>query len=203
MSKPTAKPYKIQSIAFVKGASAWKHLPEESIPEVAFIGRSNVGKSSLINMLVERKNLARTSGTPGKTQEFNFFLLNEQFYLVDLPGFGYARVAKTQRARWQRFIGQYLTGREPLRVVFHLVDSRHEPTALDKEIMLLMKDSAASYIVLLTKGDKLKRNERAKSVARARKALAANGLEVPVVLTSAAKREGRAEVFGWIETLLA
>ena len=188
---------------FVRGVTRWEDLPDTGVPEVAFIGRSNVGKSSLINMVLGRKELARTSGTPGKTQEFNYYLIDERLYLVDLPGYGYARIAQTERARWSRMIGRYLTERVPLRTVIHLVDSRHDPAEMDREVMQMMKGSAAAYVIALTKTDKLSGNERSASQARVRRALSALGMEVPVVATSARDRRGRDELLGWIETFLA
>lgn len=193
----------IRSANFILGAVSTSGMPKDRRAEVAFVGRSNVGKSSLINMLLGRKKLARTSGTPGKTQEVNFYLVNESFYFVDLPGFGYARASKKSRAKWQKLIGQYVTTREPLRIVFQLIDSRHAPTELDREVMLLLKESPAARVVLLTKGDKLSGNERAKSVARAQEALAAFHLELPVILTSAQTKRGRKETLAWIATMLA
>ncbi len=193
----------IRSANFILGAVSTSGMPKDRRAEVAFVGRSNVGKSSLINMLLGRKKLARTSGTPGKTQEVNFYLVNESFYFVDLPGFGYARASKKSRAKWQSLIGQYVTTREPLRIVFQLIDSRHAPTELDREVMLLLKESPAARVVLLTKGDKLSGNERAKSVARSQEALAAFHLELPVILTSAQTKRGRKETLAWIATMLA
>lgn len=193
---------KAKDAQFVLGAAQWNHLPKDGKPEVAFVGRSNVGKSSLLNMMVGRKALARTSGTPGKTQQFNYYLINQQFYFVDLPGYGYAKVSKVQRAKWGRFIGQYLTGREPLRLVIHLVDSRHPPTALDRDVMAWMKEGGVPYVIALTKTDKLSNNKLQKSKAVTQKALLELALEVPIVLTSAVKRRGQAELFQWIETML-
>lgn len=192
----------IQSVTFVGGATRLGHMPEDGMPEVAFIGRSNVGKSSLINAFLKRKSLARTSSTPGKTQEINFFRVNDAFYVVDLPGFGYARVSKAHRAAWQKLIGAYLTGRETLRVVFQLVDSRHEPTALDKEVMILLRESPAEHVVVLTKSDKLSGNERQKSVSRVQKTLLSLGMERPVVLTSAHDGRGRDALVDWLDQLL-
>ena len=190
----------MREITFVKGVANWAGLPTDGLPEVAFIGRSNVGKSSLINMVTGRKALARTSRTPGKTQQFNYFRVDGRYYLVDVPGFGYAKVAKTQRARWQRFIGRYVTTHAPLKLVFHLIDSRHPPTALDREVMALIQDSAAAYIVLLTKSDKLSGNGRPKAVKAVKQVLERYGFEVPVVLTSATDRRGRDEVLQWMAT---
>jgi len=193
---------KIDDVTFVKGATKMGQMPLVRFPEVAFIGRSNVGKSSLINSLLKRKKLARISGTPGKTQEINFFLVNDRFHVVDLPGFGYARVSKKQRAHWQKLIGSYIMHREQLKVVFQLVDSRHKPTDLDREIMMLMPESEASHVILLTKSDKLSGNERSKSVARVKKALAELGQDKPVFLTSAKDGRGREEIMDWIARLL-
>jgi GTP-binding protein len=193
---------KIDQVNFAQGSTSLKNMPQDPIPEVAFIGRSNVGKSSLINKLLQRKSLARTSSTPGKTQEINFYLVNDSFHVVDLPGFGYARVSKSQRAKWQRLIGTYLTGREQLKVVFQLIDSRHPPTALDKEVILLMSESAAEHVILLTKGDKLSGNERHKSIAQVQKALLELGKEKPIILTSAKDGRGREEILKWIYTYL-
>lgn len=193
----------IHEIQFVKGVVRWEGLPDEGVPEVAFVGRSNVGKSSLLNMLAERKELARTSGTPGKTQQFNYYLVNQNLYFVDVPGFGYAKVSKKQRAKWGRFIGEYLTRRVPLRVVFHLVDSRHPPTQLDKDVMALMRGSPVPYIIVLTKADKLSNNQRQKSLASVQQVLTQGAMEVPVVFTSAKKGTGREELLTWIENLVA
>ena len=192
---------KIQDVQFVKGATHWEHLPKDGLPEVAFVGRSNVGKSSLLNMLTGRTKLARISGTPGKTQEFNYYLVNKRLYFVDLPGYGYAKVARTQRERWGRFIGQYLTEREPLRVVFHLIDSRHPPTELDQDVMALMRGGPVPYIIVLTKTDKLSGNGRVKSRATVEKMLAKIALEVPIILSSASKKRGRIDLLKWIGDL--
>jgi len=186
---------KIHDAAFVKGAVRWEHLPEDGVPEVAFLGRSNVGKSSLVNMLVGRRMLARTSRQPGKTREINFYRVNDRFYLVDLPGLGYAKVPRTMRETWTRFIERYLQERAPLRLVVHLVDSRHPPTPIDHEVMAFMAASPARYIVALTKVDKLSKAaaQRSRNVALA--SLAEHGLEIPIVLTSAEKGDGKADLW--------
>ena len=192
----------IQAAEFITGAADWSGLPEDGRPEVAFIGRSNVGKSSLINALLFRKNLARTSKTPGKTQQFNYYLINNRFYLVDLPGFGYAKVSKKERERWARFIEDYLNDRSTLRGVVHLVDSRHAPTRKDEDVFAFMKGFDVPYTVALTKVDKLSNNQRTKSVARAKKALKQMGLEAPVVPTSSEDGRGCKEVLRWMEPLI-
>lgn len=192
---------KIRQVEFVKGATKWQHLPTDGLPEVAFVGRSNVGKSSLLNMLTGRKNIARTSRTPGKTQEFNYYRVNDRLYFVDLPGYGYAKIAKTQRAKWGQLIGQYLTEREPLRAVFHLVDSRHPPTTLDRDVMATMRGSPVPYLIVLTKADKLSGNARARTRAEIDNVLAAAAMEVPLVFTSAKTGRGREELLRWISDL--
>jgi GTP-binding protein len=171
------------------------------MPEVAFVGRSNVGKSSLLNMLAGRTKLARTSGTPGKTQEFNYYRVNGRLYFVDLPGYGYAKIARAQRNRWSRFIGRYLTERAPLRVVFHLIDSRHPPMERDEDVMAMMRGSAVPYVLVLTKADKLSGNARAQRLAAVEQVLAQAAMEVPVIFTSAKKKQGRKDLLQWIEDL--
>jgi len=195
---------KIKTVEFIRSAPSWAQLPKDRKAEVAFVGRSNVGKSSLLNALIGRKNLARTSSTPGKTQALNYYLVNGPagFYLVDLPGFGYAKVSKKQRAAWQRLIGEYVTEREELRIIFHLIDSRHEPTRLDDELIEIMRGSPVPRVILLAKSDKLPKNQQRIRVSQIQKKLAATGVELPVILTSAEKKTGMDEVWKWVETLL-
>jgi GTP-binding protein len=193
---------KIRTVEFVGGAVSPAGMPTDGRPEIAFVGRSNVGKSSLVNRFLQRKRIARTSSTPGKTQEVNFFRINDSFYVVDLPGFGYARVSRSQRKKWQAAIGRYIIGREVLKVVFQLIDSRHAPTELDREVMLLLKESAAAHVILLTKSDKLSGNERVRSSRRVAECLDELHLEVPVVMTSAKDGRGRNEIVRWVNTFL-
>ena len=173
-------------------------MPRGDWPEVAFVGRSNVGKSSLLNMLCGRRSLARTSRTPGKTQTFNFYAVNGMCFFVDIPGYGYARVSKAERSRWTRAIGAYLTQRSALRLVLHLVDARHAPTALDREVMVLLARSEAMRLVVLTKTDKLSANGRAHCMRATGKAMAELGMETPVILASAVRKTGRDELLEWI-----
>jgi len=191
----------IKDIQFIKGATRWEHLPEDGLPEVAFVGRSNVGKSSLLNMLAGRVKLARISRTPGKTQEFNYYRVNNRLYFVDLPGYGYAKISRAQRNRWGRFIGRYLTERASLRAVFHLIDSRHAPTTRDEDVMALMRGGPVPYLFVLTKTDKLSGNQRARSRAMFKTVLEKAALEVPVIFTSAKDKRGREELLQWIEDL--
>ena len=187
-----------QNAAFALAAPNWATLPPGDLPEVAFVGRSNVGKSSLLNALVERKALARTSGTPGKTRAFNFYKLGEEVYLVDLPGYGYAKVSKTERDHWARLIERYVSERDALRLVLHLVDSRHDPTALDRTVIQAMKGSPVPYVVVLTKGDKISGNERPKRLKAMREALDAAGREASIIISSAETGRGMDEIRQWI-----
>lgn len=192
---------KIKDAKFVKGAASWAGLSDDGIPEVAFVGRSNVGKSSLINMLVGRRALARTSNKPGKTQEFNYYLINNSLYFLDLPGLGYAKVSKVQRQKWERLIARYLDSREPLRLVVHLVDSRHDATRHDQGIMQLMKGGPVPYLIVLSKSDKLSKNKQQTSKKRLHKLLDEMGLEIPVIVSSSNERTGREEIWEWIQSV--
>lgn len=180
---------------FVRGVAALDGLPPTDYPEVAFAGRSNVGKSSLINALTGRKTLARTSHTPGRTQELNYFLLGDLLYLVDLPGYGYAKVSKTQKEAWTDLVFAYLQGRPNLRRVMLLVDGRHGIKANDHDVMELLDVAAVSYQVVLTKCDKLKAGELEARVgevtADLRKHVAAHPR---LVLTSSVKDMGIADL---------
>jgi len=186
---------------FVTSAVRFVDMPADGRPEIAVIGRSNVGKSSLINALVNRRNLARTSATPGKTQTVNFYLVNDDFLLVDLPGLGYAKVSKVQREAWGRLIRGYIRQRESLELVVHLMDSRHAPTDVDLEVASIVREFGREYLVLLTKVDKLNQKERSAVQKRVVESLQARGLEVPVVHTSALQSRGIDETWDWIGTL--
>lgn len=191
----------VRNVEFVTGAVSMNTLPEPLAAEVAFVGRSNVGKSSLVNMLCNRKALAKVSGTPGKTQQFNYFVVNEndstsKYYLVDLPGVGYARVPKHVRAKWLMFMGEYLDRRTSLRVVFHLIDGRHGALEDDEELMKTLSRSRfdGEYVVVLTKMDKMDKQKVKRSVLdKVRSALKRNECDsdTPIVLSSANTRMGR------------
>jgi GTP-binding protein len=148
---------------FMRGISTLDHLPPGNRSEIAFAGRSNVGKSSLVNALTGRKTLAKTSNTPGRTQQLNFFDLGGRLTMVDMPGYGYAKVSKTERDDWNELIYNYLRGRPNLRCVFILIDARHGVKETDEELMTLLDQTAVQYRVVLTKSDKVKREDLAKS----------------------------------------
>lgn len=176
-------------------------LPENLLPEFAFAGRSNVGKSSLINKLVNRKALARTSSQPGKTQTINFFLLNGEFYFVDLPGYGYAKVSKELQAKWGKMIERYLTRSRQLRLIFLLVDIRHEPSAGDKQMYEWVKSNEIPSVIIATKADKINRSQLNKQLAMIRKEL--GGAKEPIIPFSKETGQGYEEVWKVMEDYLA
>jgi GTP-binding protein len=153
----------LEYIKFIKSVYAIKDLPKASKPEVILCGRSNVGKSSLINSLFNRKNLARTSSTPGKTRSINYYEVDRKFYLVDLPGFGYAKISKQERYRWASLIEEYLAKSGNISLAFHLIDSRHKPTELDLKLHDLFELYGLSYNIILTKIDKLNQSQLARA----------------------------------------
>lgn len=148
----------IKSAEFVKSSQKWQECPQDYIPEYAFIGRSNVGKSSLINALCNRKNLAKTSQTPGKTQLINHFLINDAWYLTDLPGYGYARVSKSKRKDFEKLITDYILNRSNLVFLFVLIDSRHSPQKIDLEFMEWCAENQIPFGIIFTKSDKISQN---------------------------------------------
>ena len=197
----------VRTVSFVKGAVSMDTLPPELPAEVAFCGRSNVGKSSLVNMLCSRKALAKVSSTPGKTQQFNYFTVNnDMYYLVDLPGVGYAKVPKHLRADWAHFMQQYFAWRQSLRVVFHLVDGRHGPLDDDEELMGLLGSCgfAGDYVVVLTKMDKLGKEKAKSSVLRkTRECMEKYGWhDAPIVVTSSETKLGRDELWRFLQSAL-
>lgn len=178
-------------VDFVKGVVAMSGLPPADRIEVCMAGRSNVGKSSLINALTGRKNLARASNTPGRTQEINYFALGEHAYLVDLPGYGYANAPLPVVEKWQKLLKQYLSGRQTLRRAFVLIDSRHGVKAVDEEIMSLLDSSAVVFQCVLTKTDKVKGRDFDKMLDQVRGALARHPAAYPeIVATSSEKGDG-------------
>lgn len=180
---------KISKAELEKVAVLEKQYPLANLPEFAFAGRSNVGKSSFINAMLNRKNLARTSSTPGKTRTINFYKVNDSLRLVDLPGYGYARVAKTEKEKWAGIINRYLENRENLLETILLVDIRHEPTALDKQMYDYILDSGFSGIVIATKKDKIKRSQVDKQISLIAKKLGVEHRENIIPFSSAKKDE--------------
>jgi GTP-binding protein len=187
---------------FVKGVVAMSGLPPADRPEVCFAGRSNVGKSTLINALTGRKALARASNTPGRTQEINYFALADDRYLVDLPGYGYANAPLPVVEKWQKLLKQYLSGRQTLRRAFVLIDHRHGIKAVDEEIMTLLDKSAVTFQCVLTKADKVKAADRARILDQVRAALSRHPAAYPeIVLTSSETGDGIATLRAIIATL--
>ena len=189
---------KITSAEFLKSALKEVDWPRDSIPEVAFLGRSNVGKSSLINSLLGVRGLARTSSTPGRTQLLNFFLINSKFRVVDLPGYGYAKAPKEVRAEWSSAAEEYLAKREQLVLSIHIVDSRHEPSKQDLQLHEWLVHHHKPHLIVATKSDKLSKNELSRNVKRAAQAFKSDNL----IIYSATKREGRDWLWNAIEKSL-
>jgi len=194
---------KIKEAVFVISNTDVKECPSDSKPEFAFIGRSNVGKSSLINMLVGNKNLAKTSGRPGKTQLINHFIINKEWYLVDLPGYGYAKVSKTSREKWEIFIAEYLTKREPLLNVFVLLDSRLEPQKIDLEFMNWCGEKQIPFSMVFTKIDKISSTALQKNLAKYKKEMLKYWDALPPVFTSSSESAfGKEKILNYIEQII-
>jgi len=193
---------KIKEATFVISNTEYKKCPEDDIPEYAFIGRSNVGKSSLINMLTEHKKLAKTSGRPGKTQLINHFLIDKSWFLVDLPGYGYAKVSKSARASFEKFISDYLMNRKQLVTVFVLLDSRLEPQTIDLEFMNWCGEKQISFSMVFTKIDKLSSTSLQKNLAKYKKEMIKYWAEIPPVFTTSAESGfGREKILNYIGSL--
>jgi GTP-binding protein len=192
----------IKSAEFICSNTRTDKLPPPVLPEYAFIGRSNVGKSSLINMLLQRKGLAKTSQNPGKTQLINHFRVNEDWYLVDLPGYGYARTSKANRGEWERFIRYYLRHRESLQCVFVLIDSRVEPQKNDIDFCNWLGETGIPFLLIFTKADKQSAVKTDQTIAKFRKELLKSFEEVPkIFITSSENTLGREAVLGSISEL--
>jgi GTP-binding protein len=196
---------RVTSTNFIKSAFEVSQWPRDGRPEVAFLGRSNVGKSSMINSLLRVKGLARTSNTPGRTQALNFFLINERFYFVDLPGYGFARVPRDVREAWGKLVTDYLAMRDSLVLSIQIVDSRHEPTKLDLQLREWLLAEGKPFLTVATKSDKLSQNESHKNLARARKVLDAvgSGAGGELIAYSAVTGRGRERIWHAIEEALA
>ncbi|MFS2188303.1 YihA family ribosome biogenesis GTP-binding protein [Mucilaginibacter rubeus] len=192
----------VKSAEFICSNSQVSKLPPPVKAEYAFIGRSNVGKSSLINTLTGKKGLAKTSQTPGKTQLINHFLINEGWYIVDLPGYGYARASKTEKAKWDKFIHTYLDKRESLQCVMVLIDSRLEPQKIDLEFCNWLGEKGLSFVLVFTKADKQSSIKTDQSIAKFRKALLATFDEMPqFFITSSETQQGREEILEFIDAV--
>lgn len=192
----------IKSAEFLMSNSDVAKCPSNPLPEYAFIGRSNVGKSSLINMLMQRKNLAKTSGRPGKTQLINHFLINKNWHLVDLPGYGYARVSKSSKKVFQKFITDYFLKREQLYCAFVLVDVRHEPQKIDLEFLEWMGEHQIPFCIIFTKADKVKPTALNRNVEVYKTNLLETWEEMPqYFITSSSSGIGRDELLNYIEKL--
>lgn len=192
-----------QECTFVAGADKMEILPAPTLPEIAFAGRSNVGKSSLINALLNRKSLARISHTPGRTQQLNFFLLGKRFYIVDMPGYGYAAVSKAKIKTWSQLIQNYLKGRVPLKRVFLLIDSRHGFKATDEAVMEELDRAAVSYQIVLTKADKTPPSELETLVETISMRLKKHPAAFPLpLMTSSFTKEGLAPLRETIANLI-
>jgi GTP-binding protein len=189
---------KITSADFVKSAFTEDDWPRVELPEIAFLGRSNVGKSSLMNSLLGVKGLARTSSTPGRTQSLNFFLLNKRFHFVDLPGYGYARVPKEIKQTWSEMAENYLAKRTRLMLSIQIVDSRHEPTILDLQLHDWLQHYMKPQLIVATKADKLSQNDLRKSIARVRHLMNTEN----VIAYSSVTKKGRDEIWRAIEKAL-
>lgn len=193
---------KITSAEFISSAVDVKKCPEPDKPEYAFLGRSNVGKSSLINMLTGKKGLAKTSSTPGKTQLINHFLINQQWYLVDLPGYGYAKVSKSQREKWGRFISSYLRNRENLMCLFLLIDSRIPFQKIDSDMIQWLGSNGIPFCIVYTKSDKISERELQKNVKSMKDELIKSWETLPnIFFTSSQEKKGKDELLHYINTI--
>jgi len=192
----------IKTATFVVSNQDVSKCPENNLAEYAFIGRSNVGKSSLINMLTNKKKLAKTSGRPGKTQLINHFLINEQWYLVDLPGYGYARVSKSSKKTFQKFITAYFRKRKQLASAFVLVDIRHEPQQIDLNFMQWLGEHQIPFSIIFTKSDKLKPKAIERNVVHYQSILNKSWEELPKhFITSSASYEGKEQLLNYIDSI--
>jgi GTP-binding protein len=189
---------KVNNVELTISAVSAKQYPDTGFPEIAFVGRSNVGKSSLINKLIDRKAMARTSSVPGKTQTLNFYLLEDSLYFVDVPGYGFAKVSKADRAKFATMIEEYLTTRGQLRGVVQLVDARHAPSADDVSMYQYLKYYHVKTLVIATKIDKTSRAKRASVIKTIKQTLDLNQTD-ELILFSAETGEGKAQVWKWLE----
>lgn len=179
---------------FIKSAFNLSEMPKHRLPEVILCGRSNVGKSSFINSFFNRKDLAKVSSTPGKTRSINFYKINNKFYIIDLPGYGYAKTSKVERAHWSKLISDFISKSEHIRLAVHFIDSRHKPTKLDVYLNDMLHDLKIPYLILLSKTDKLKQSEIALAKKNLEQFFPSIDLNANVVLYSSVKLRGKKEI---------
>lgn len=191
----------IKNVALETVCGITSKLPDSEYPEIAFAGKSNVGKSSLINALMNRKNLARTSAQPGKTQTINFYNINSELYFVDLPGYGYAKVSKEEKEKWGKMIERYLHTSKKLKAIFLLIDIRHEPGANDREMYEWIVRNGYEPIIIATKLDKINRSQKDKCLKIIRTTLGLKG-DYPIIPFSAVSKQGREEIYETIDKIL-
>ncbi len=193
---------KIVTAEFIKSIFDLRALPNSVLSEFVFVGRSNVGKSSLINTICNKKKLAKIGSVPGKTRQLNYFLINEKFYLVDLPGYGYAKVPEQIRAGWRKLVEDYISERQNVKLVFVLIDSRHEPTYLDELMVSWLEYYEIPFVVVLTKSDKISANKMQKQIYRSSKIVNNDDLCLDYIPFSIVTGEGKNEVLKLIEDYL-
>ncbi len=193
---------KILSAEFIKSIYDLRALPNSVLTEFVFVGRSNVGKSSLINVICNKKKMAKIGSVPGKTRQLNYFLINEKFYLVDLPGYGYAKVPEQIRAGWRKLVEDYISERSNVKLVFVLIDSRHEPTYLDELMVSWLEYYEIPFAIVLTKSDKISANKMQKQIYRASKIVNNEDLCIDYIPFSIVTGEGKYEILKLIEEYL-
>ncbi len=193
---------KIATAEFVNSVSDLHQLPTAHLPEVVFIGRSNVGKSSLINKICGKGKLAKTSSVPGRTRMLNYYLINEEFYLVDLPGYGYAKVPEQIKTGWRKLVEDYISSRKNIKIVFELMDSRHDPTYLDQLMINWLEYYEISYAIVLTKADKISQNKMERQIYRTSKIVSNDELCKDYVPFSAITGEGKNVIMKLLEESL-
>ena len=193
---------KIKSAEFINSIYDLRTLPKTVLSEFVFVGRSNVGKSSLINKICNKKNLAKIGSVPGKTRQLNYFLINEEFYLVDLPGYGYAKVPEQIRAGWRKLVEEYISERQNVNMVFVLIDARHEPTYLDELMVSWLEYYEIPYTIILTKADKISKNKMEKQIYRAAKIVNNDELCKDFIPFSIITGDGKNEIIQIIEETL-
>jgi GTP-binding protein len=194
---------KIKSSEFLTSSDHYKKCPKPDKAEFAFIGRSNVGKSSLINMLTDRKKLAKISSTPGKTQLINHFIINGKWYLVDLPGYGWAKVSKSSKMKWEKMIRGYILNRDNLVAIFVLVDCRLDPQTIDIDLVNWLGENGIPFVIVFTKADKLSNNKLNASIAKFKRELSETWEDLPLMIsTSSQTKKGREEILDFIDETL-